>query len=291
MNPYDPYAPYGPPLAAPPSPPAFGPGGEPGPWTAGSTLSAAWRAFASAWAPLVLGPVLLGLVFLVPMLVIVALFVGPELGSPRDLAIAIQDPWLNASILGLGCVQMVVSAFFGVGLARMRLGAVRGQPVRFAELFSGASRFLPMLGLQVLVGGPTLLVSGAGVVARLADVGVLVGLFNLLGNLWFLCLMVLQALGLALAEYFVVDRNQGPIEAIKSALGAPGAERGRVFGTLVLIGLVGVAGAFCCALPSLVTMPYASVCVALLYTNVVPREPAWAGGAPAPAAPIWTAPR
>lgn len=291
MNPYDPYAPYAPQPAYPPSPPAYGPGGAPGAWTASGTLSAGWRAFVSAWVPLVLAPVLLGSVFVLPMLATVAVFVGTDFASPRELALAIQDPWLNASILGWSCVQMVMGAFFGVGLARMRLAAVRGQPVRFGELFSGASRFLPMLGLHALVGGPTLLIGGVSVAARLANANLVVVLSNLLGNLWAVALMVLQALGLAMADYFVADRNLGPIGAIKSALTAPGPERGRVFGTLVLVGLIAVAGAFCCALPALVTVPYASVCVALLYTEVAPSEPAWAQGAPAQAAPIWTAPR
>lgn len=269
MNPYDPYAA---PRAEPAAPTPYVPGGQ-GPWTVGSVLGDGWRAFGSAWLPLVFAPILIGIVFVTPMFVIVGLFVGPELGSPRGLAIAMQDPALNASILGWNFVQIFVYAFLGVGLAKMRLAAVRGEPVRFGALFSGGPRFVSMLGLQLAVTGPSILISGVGVAARFAHVDPLFTASNLLGNLWFLVLLLLQALGLATAEYFVVDRGEGPFAAIKSAMTAPGDERGRVFLTIFSAGLIAIAGVFCCGFPALVTMPYASVCVALLYTKLAPPAP------------------
>jgi uncharacterized membrane protein len=93
----------------------------------------------------------------------------------------------------------------------------------------------------------------------------------MLGNLIFVAMMILQALGLVLSEYYVVDRNEGPVAAIRSSLSAPSGERGRVFGYLLVTGLVAVAGFFCCGLPAIVTMPYSGVCAAMLYTRLVPR--------------------
>lgn len=282
MNPYDPYAA---PRAAPPPPTPYAPDAAQGPWTIGDTLGAAWRAYASRWLPLTIAPILVGLVFVVPMFVLIGAWVGPELGSPQGLALALQDPTLNASILGWNTVQIFVWAFFGVGLVRMRVAAARGQEVRFGELFSGGSRYLPMLGLQLVTAAPGLAINGLGIAARYAGADMLFTMTNLLGNLWFLVLMLLQGFGLAFAEYFVVDRSEGTIAAIKSAFGAPSGDRGRVFGYLLVTALIAIAGAFCCGLPALVTMPYASVCVAALYLRLAPPDAAQAFAPPPPAAP------
>jgi hypothetical protein len=142
-----------------------------------------------------------------------------------------------------------------------------------------------MLALQFVVTAPSIFISAVGVGARYAHVDVLFTLSNLLGNLWFFCLLLVQALGLATAEYFVVDRGEGPLAAIKSAMTAPSGDRGRVFGFIVVAGLIAIAGAFCCGVPALVTMPYGSVCIAMLYTRLARSEPPWAqhlGGAPGP---------
>src|SRR5260221_9213458 len=92
--------PYAPPQAPMGPPPDFS-GGGPGPWNIGDTLSASWRAFGSGWAPLVFAPLLVGLVLAVPMLVVMGIFIAPALGDLRGLAVVMQDPTLNAAMLGM----------------------------------------------------------------------------------------------------------------------------------------------------------------------------------------------
>jgi len=48
--------------------------------------------------------------------------------------------------------------------------------------------------------------------------------------------------------------------------------RGSVLGYFVVVALIAVGGLMCCALPGLVTMPFAGVCVAMLFTRLAPAK-------------------
>jgi hypothetical protein len=264
--------PYAPPAAPIAPPPTFQAGG-PGPWQIGETLSASWRAFTTAWAPLVFAPILVGLALSVPIFVILGIWIGPEIGNGRGIAIVLQDPTLNASLLGFQVVVVPAYAFLQAGIVKMRMCAVRNEAVQFGDLFSGGPHFLSMLGVHVLVSGPGLLMNGLGLVGRFAGSMALVNISSLLANVVVFALLVLQALGLVFAEYFVVDRGQGTIDALKSAMALPGGDRGSVLGYFIVVGLIAVGGLMCCAFPGLVTMPYAGVCAAMLFTRLAP--PKW----------------
>ena len=261
--------PYAPPTAPMAPPPGFHPGG-PGPWTVGDTLNSSWRAFATAWAPLVFAPLLVGLVLAMPIFVIMGVFIGPAIGNPRGLVVVLQDPTLNAAMVGWNVISIPAYAFLQPGIVKMRLCAVRNEAVQFGDLFSGGSSFAAMLGVQIIIAGPGLAVSVLGVVGRFMGVPVLVQISSGLANIILIVLMVLQALGLVFAEYYVVDRRQGSIEAIKNALALPSGDRASVFGFFLVVGLIAVGGLMCCAFPGLVTLPYAGICVAMLYTRLAP---------------------
>jgi hypothetical protein len=248
-------------------PPSFQPGG-PGPWSVGDTLSRSWRAFTNAWAPLVFAPLLVGFVLAVPIFVIMGVFIGPALGDMRTLVVVLQDPTLNAAMVGWNVVSIPAYAFLQPGIVKMRLCAVRNEPVQFGDLFSGGPSFAAMLGVQVVIAGPGLFASTLGVVGRFAGVPGLVQVSSALANIVLVVLMVLQALGLLFAEYLVVDRGQGSIEALKNALALPSGDRGSVFGFFLVVALIAMGGLACCALPGLVTLPYAGICVAMLYTRL-----------------------
>lgn len=262
----DPYAAPRAPIAPPPD---FR-GGGPGPWNIGDTLSASWKAFTNAWAPLVFAPLLVGLVLAIPMVVIVGIFIAPALGNLQQLAITLQDPTLNASMLGWNVVSLPIYAFIQPGIIKMRLCASRNEAVQFGDLFSGGSVFGSMLVVQLLLAGPGILVGVLGVIGRFANVPILTAASNLLSNLVLLALLILQALGLVFAEYLVVDKKQGAIDALKGSLALASGDRGSVFGYFVVVALIAIGGLMCCALPGLVTMPYAGVCVAMLYTRLAP---------------------
>lgn len=268
MQPPNPYAPP----AAPISPPPTFQAGGPGPWQIGDTLNASWKAFANAWAPLVFAPILIGLVMALPIFVIMGIWIAPALGDIRMLQAQLQDPMLNTIILGWNLISVPAYAFLQPGIVKMRLCAVRNEPVQFGDLFSGGPHFLPMLWLQALMSGPGIFMTALGVAGRYAGVMALVSLSGFLANVVLFALLVFQALGLAFAEYFIVDRNQGVMESLKNAWALPGGDRGSVLGYFVIVGLIAVGGMMCCALPGLVTMPYAGVCAAMLFTRLAPAR-------------------
>lgn len=262
--------PYAPPTAPIAPPPTFQTGG-PGPWQIGETLNASWKAFTNAWAPLVFAPFLVGLVLSVPVFVIMGVWIGPALGDLRTLAFALQDPVLNAILVGWSLVSIPAYAFLQPGIVKMRLCAVRNEAVQFGDLFSGGPHFLSMLGVHLIISGPGIFMNALAAVGRFAGVKALVSVSNLLANVIMLVFLILQALGLAFAEYFVVDRRQGTIAALKSAMALPGTDRGSVFGYFIVAALIAIGGVMCCGLPGLVTMPYAGVCAAMLYSRLAPR--------------------
>jgi uncharacterized membrane protein len=100
----------------------------------------------------------------------------------------------------------------------------------------------------------------------------LVAISNFLSNIVLFGLLVLQALGLVFAEYLVVDRRQGAIEALKGSLALPSGDRASVFGFFLVVALIAMGGLMCCVFPGIVTMPYAGVCVAVLFTRIAPAK-------------------
>src|SRR6185436_451757 len=132
------------------------------------------------WAPLVFAPLLVGLVLAIPMLVIVGIFIAPAINDIRQLAIVAQDPTMNAAMMGWNVLSLPIYAFIQPGIVKMRLCAARGEPVQFGDLFSGGPVFLSMLGVQVLLAGPGILVGGLGIVGRFAEMQPVVAISNLL---------------------------------------------------------------------------------------------------------------
>jgi hypothetical protein len=245
-------------------------------------MSAAWRVLAAHPGALVGAPLLVSLVYTV---VALAGFLAiaqsgalprldalaqlpPELWAPEMMRV-MNSPAIWATLLAWTVGVTVVDSFFRGGLVRLRLAAVRGEPVRFGELFSGGSCFGRMLGLRLLIGAPSLVSSSLRLLAAVTDSAALRSIGEILGNVAGLGLLALLPFGLVLAESFVVDSRRGPVEALRAAFAAPAPDRGGVFGFLILAGLVAFAGLCCCGVGGLVTVPYASACVGVLYVRLV----------------------
>jgi hypothetical protein len=279
----NPYAPPTAPVELPPPPGKT----SAAPWTLNDVMSVAWKAFGANWPALVFAPIFVGLAYLVLLcsgLGAALMSSGLErmLEKPERMALEMarlmSGPLVTGVLLGYAVVQMFLDAFFHGGLVRMRIAAARGEAVHMADLFSGASTFGSMLGLRFIVGAPSLAASVLLVVAGVLDQPALRQVSTVLSNLYLLALVVATPFGLAFADYFIVDRGMGPFEAIRSAFAAPSSDRGSVFGAILVIGLIAFAGFFACCLGVVASVPYATVCVAVLYTRLTntaaPGQPA-----------------
>ncbi len=194
MN-YNPYAPPEAPVASNPPPGGFG---QPQPWTAQEALKVAWERFKIHGGVLIFAHFVSGLIVMV-------------LGQISNVVVwthvvdASTPGYLGVMVAGT-VVTQVVAAFFNVGLTRIQLDVARGVTPKLETMFSGADRFLPMLGMNFVF-----------------FVAVLVGF------LLFIVPGVLLCLVYPLAPYYVVEGGFGPLAALRKAWSASKGQRGELF--------------------------------------------------------------
>lgn len=260
MNyPQPPHAPgYNPMGAQPPGPPFGGPPAHQGSgWEVGEVLSAALETFKISWGPLVGGMFLSAIISQIPS------FAGNLVqgfgANSRD-----NDVSIIASLFVIAASFMgwAIGAFFQVGLTRMWCSAARREAVDFAELFRGANRFIFVLIAQVAL---------AFIVS--------------LGLLFFIVPGVILGLGLMFTQFFIVDAEMGPIEAMKASWDVTNGQKGKLFVyVLAMIGL-SLAGLAACCIGIYVAVPICSVGLAIIYTRLSGRlGSSMQGGPPAPPA-------
>jgi hypothetical protein len=174
---------------------------------------------------------------------------------------------------------LFIQSFFEVGLLRIYVSAARGETPSFGLVFSGGSRYLAMLGLKFLLQLPTFLVGVLGVGAiALRQPALIVG-SSLLNWVVAITILVFYGLGVVFAWFFVVDGESGPIQAIKEAWSACAGQRGTVFLFAFVTALIAGAGLIACCVGTVITVPFAYVAFAVLYTRLTGRGP---GAAPPP---------
>lgn len=247
MNPYNPYA------APPPtSPTNAGPGvvaGQPQPWAIGEVWSLAIDRFKDN------GLILIPAYFAYMVIGGVPGQLPSRLGAAGILSPGSDLFWGVTSVSSL--FSWVCMSFLGVGMNRMALQVARGQTPSFGELFSGGSRFLPFFATNLLL----ILIAGV------TGIFLLVPMFIILTGLFF-------------AQFYVVDAELGPIEALSASWQATSGQKGNLF----LCGLVAVAfgllGVLACCVGIFVAAPVVMVAAAIVYTRISGRGPALAGPPP-----------
>jgi uncharacterized membrane protein len=208
---FNPYTPpteaYGPSAGATPGAP-----GGPLAWEPGDTMGRAWEIFKAQWATLVFAPILAGIpAGIVNQIGQKFMFDQREIerlsrrgGSPEEL---MNTLFVNAlpGFVVLTVLGVLIGAFFKVGLVRIFLQAARGQYCQFGELLQGGPRFLSMAGAMILK-----------------------GLIIVVGLIFFIVPGCIAAAGLVLTEFYVVDQNMGPIEAMKASWAATDGQKGKI---------------------------------------------------------------
>jgi hypothetical protein len=215
-------------------------------WSPGEVLKLAWGSLGRYWFVLVVG-------YLIDFVVTQAVSQGPVFAL--KLSTVGQQTPLVATFVGVACgiAGMVVGAFFLVGLLRACLEAARGQPVRFATLFLGGDRFLPMVGLYFLM---TLAVG--------------------IGFLLLIVPGIILAFGLSFAPLFVADANLGPIAAMRASWEATRGQKWKIFELGVLSTGVTILGLIACGVGLIPAVSLSYVAWAIAFTRVSGRGPAFA---------------
>lgn len=234
MN-YNPYAAPEASSAPPPPPGGFGPSQ---PWTASEAVSVAWARFKEQWGVLVLANLVYTIILVtlgqIPT-VLVATHVVEE-GTPAYFAVLGGNAFFT---------QFVVSAFFTAGMTRLWIDTARGATPRFESLFSGGDRFLPMVGLYVIVFFATLVGCAA-----------------------FLVPGILLLTIYPLAPYYIVEGRMGPIDALHMSWTVSKGQRWE----LAYLGTYGIGiavlGLVMCCFGWIVTMPVYWVATAVAFTRI-----------------------
>jgi uncharacterized membrane protein len=180
---------------------------------------------------------------------IVTLAGGAVLGvlSAQDLldesVLAIAQ--LALQVVG-GAAGLLVTSYMTGGIALTALKALRGQPVTFADPFSGGRFFGPVL-VAVIVSSIVIAI----------------------GSL--LCLVpgVIVALGVSLYSYVIVDQGLAGVDAVKRSWEMTKGHKMTIF-LFYLIGIfVLLAGALACGIGMLlVSMPMMMLGMAYLYLRI-----------------------
>lgn len=154
-------------------------------------------------------------------------------------------------------IMWPIQAFFKAGLVKFSLSAARGQHPNFGDIFSGGPRTLPMLGAIIL---KTIIIA--------------------IGFLLLIIPGIYLACALSQVEYFVADRNMGPIEAIKASFAATEGQKLKVALYAILSFFVTILGLLACCVGVFVALPVIEIGWAIIFTRItgtVGGDPAFAG--------------
>jgi hypothetical protein len=159
------------------------------------------------------------------------------------------DPFdtISLAIQGTGMLgQSITSALITGGLTLFALRIAKGEPFQFGDVFSRMNLFVTMFVIQLLTG---LLVTMAGF--PLIVPGVILALF------WSLAIML------------AVDRELGPLEAMKQSWRLTNGHKLDIFLFWLLVLGLALVCTFCtCCLGFLVVNPVISVAFAFIYLRI-----------------------
>jgi hypothetical protein len=222
----------------------------PQPWEVGEVYGQAWEIFKKEWVILVLSWFLVAILLGVPMQIARFMFM-PSMGQFGHFGQTMDANAILAmyqSLIPIYFFVFVFQTFFDVGLIRIQCAAARGETLNFATLFSGGSKFLPLLVVKFLL-------------------AIAMGLFSA-------CLVVpgiLVFVALWPVDYFVVEANQGIGEAFKSAWAATRGQWMQMFLFFLLGFLLYMGGFVACCIGWIATYPLYRVAKAIVFQRITGR--------------------
>ena len=235
------YNPYAAPQAAPP--PQQGPqnyGGGPQPWDIGEVFSLAFEGFKRCWGVLFgsyfLTAIMAGLPGQIPSGLVAARVIEPNSGVYWGMYAVFM-------LIGL-CLQALLQG----GLITIWLTVARGGSPQFGDLFSKTGKFPQLLATLFLM------------------------LFAVvIGYVFFIVPGVILGLGLMYSQFFVVDADMGPIDAMKASWQATMGHKGKLF-LLSLLGIVvAMVGLVACCIGVYATISIFWVALAIVFVRLTGR--------------------
>jgi hypothetical protein len=196
------------------------------------------------------------------IVMVIGWVVGFAAGIAQGIMAANDQPELAfaANIMG-SIVNQFISIFLGIGQVQICLKLARYQPANIGDLFAGGPRFLPTLGISIILG----IAIGLGMLLLIIP-GIIVALY-----FW-------------PAYYLVVDDKSPVSDSLGTAAKITEGNRLTTF-LLALLGLgINILGLLACGIGLLFSVPLVAMLMATAYlmmSNQIPAHPQYSG-APAP---------
>jgi hypothetical protein len=162
--------------------------------------------------------------------IFIALLVGAVPGIICNVAAQAAEEPVISNIGSI--VNFISGAYMAGGIMSFALKVGRGQPYAFGDVFSGGPYFLRILACELVL---------------------FLGIF--FGFLLLIVPGVILSLGWSLALTALVDKNLGPIDALKESWRLTTGHKGDIFLLYLLLMLVSIAGLCACGVGLVVTYP------------------------------------
>lgn len=165
----------------------------------------------------------------------------------------------------------IVSFWLSLGQLRVMVKIAKGQQAEFSEVFAGGRYFWRAVGAALLTG---LCVTGvmllcivpfaiAGVLLReqAAAVIAIIGV----GIVVFLGVILFVSARLGQSFYLIVDRNVGPMEALRLSAEITRGKVLTIILMMILMGAINIAGLLACLVGLIFTVPLTTLMMAVMY--------------------------
>ena len=172
------------------------------------------------------------------------LLLGVLVAIPQ-FAIRQQTGWLAVILV---IFNQLFQYFLAVGTIKISLTLADAGNPKIGDLFSGGPVFVSYLLASILF----LLSVLAGFVLLVVPGIILLVMFQYYG-------------------YFIVDKNMGPVEALKASAALTQGVRWKLFGFGLVLGLLNIAGILLLVVGLFVTAPVSWVAIAFVYRKLLPQ--------------------
>ncbi len=161
-----------------------------------------------------------------------------------------QQRLLFAPYLVLTLLDITISILLNIGLIKIALSFCDQIKPGVSSLFNGLDCFWRFLGVSILY-----------------------ALIVLLGMLLLIIPGIIWAVKYQHCTYFVIDKNLGPINALKASALTTRNIKLKLFGFGILCSLINLAGLICFIVGIFATYPIVLVAAALVYRHLVIQTP------------------
>jgi hypothetical protein len=236
-------------------------GGQPGHWEIGQAINTGWELFKANIGVVLVGVIIyfgisFAMSFVISLVISLIQAAIQQAGMDPDVMLAIV--FSIQFVFQIGVV--LIDTYLMLGLIKLMLNVARGGPeqAQITDVFSGGSVLLKGIGAQLLL-----------------------GLVVMLGFLLLFVPGIILSLGLSFTIYLVVDRQLGPIEALKESWRITDGHKVNLFLFGLVAALVMLAGALACGIGWLVAWPVVMLAQAFIYCQLTGTGRAAGVGQPA----------